>query len=149
VASKVAGVAGATGVLTSEQKNVLKRRIKWIIKRAARFCPDLEERVERYIYKLFKNVCREIDPSVECSFSGIILSDDYGYYDVLREEYLLKKPEWVEYRVHYQWLCFDVKRGTRVYTYCRRVVMHFINMRLIDIVLAIEDPSAIRKYIHE
>jgi len=95
----VAGVAGAAGVLASEQKSALKRRIKWIIKRAAEFCPGLEERVEHYI--LFKNVCREIDPGVECSFRGIILSDDYGYYDVLREEYLLKEPEPVEYSVHY------------------------------------------------
>ena len=146
---KVDGVTGATGVLTSEQKNVLKQRVKWIIKRAARFCPDLEERVERYIYKLFNNACREIDPSVECSFRGIILSDDYGYYGVLHEEYLLEEPELIEYSVHYQWLCFDVKRDTRIYTYCRRVVMHFISIRLIDIVLAIEDPSAVRKYMRE
>jgi len=149
VVDKVDSVAGATGVLTSEQKSVLKRRVKRIIKRAARFCPGLEERVERYIYKLFKNMCREIDPSVECSFRGIILSDDYGYYDVLHEEYLLEEPELVEYRVHYQWLCFDVKRGTRVYTYCRRVVMHFLHAGLIDVVLAIENPSAICKYVRE
>jgi len=142
-------VASDVGVLTSEQKSVLKRRIRRIIKRAARFCPGLEERVERYIYKLFKNACREIDPSVECSFRGIILSDDYGYYDVLHEEYLLERPVLVEYSVHYQWLCFDVKRGSRVYTYCRRVVMHFIRMRLIYVVLAIEDPSTVRKYVRE
>jgi hypothetical protein len=128
-------------VLTDEQKSMLKRKVRWIIRRAARFCPDLEERVERYIYKLFKNVCREIDPEVECEFRGIVLCDDYGYYDVLREEYLLKRPEPVEYRVHYQWLCFDVKRGKRVYTYCRRVVLHLINTRLIYIVLAIEPPT--------
>jgi hypothetical protein len=145
----VAGVAGVVSVLTSEQKNVLKRRIEWIIKRAARFCPGLEERVERYIYKLFKNVCREIDPGVECDFRGIILSDDYGYYDVLHEEHLLEKPELVEYSVHYQWLCFDVKRGRRVYTYCRRVVMHFLRTGLIYVILAIEDPSATHKYVHE
>jgi hypothetical protein len=143
------GVAGATGVLTNEQKSALKQRIKWIIKRAAQLCPGLEPRIEGYIYKLFKNVCREIDPGVECGFRGIILSDDYGYYDVLREEYLLKEPELVEYSVHYQWLCFDVKRGRRVYTYCRRVVMHLIRAGLIYVVLAIEDPSAISKYARE
>jgi hypothetical protein len=149
VVDSVDGVAGATGVLTSEQKNVLKRKIRQIIKRAAQLCPGLEPRIEGYIDKAFRNVCREIDPDVECDFGGIILSDDYGYYDVLHEEYLLEEPELVEYRVHYQWLCFDVKRGTRVYTYCRRVVMHFIRMCLIYIVLAIEDPSAARKYMRE
>ncbi len=145
----MAGVAPTTGVLTSEQKDALKRRIKRIIESAARLCPCLEERVERYIYKLFKNVCREIDPGVECRFSGIVLSDDYGFYDVLHEEHLLKRPVLVDYRVHYQWLCFDVKRGSRVYTYCRRAVMHFLHAGLVDVVLAIEDPSAISKYVRE
>jgi hypothetical protein len=149
VVDKVAGATGGASVLTSEQKSVLKRRIKRIIKRASRLCPCLEERVERYIYKLFKNVCREIDPSVECGFRGIILSDDYGYYDVLHEEHLLKRPVLVDYSVHYQWLCFDVKRGSRVYTYCRRIVMHFLHAGLVDVVLAIEDPPAVSKYVHE
>ena len=125
-------------VLDEKQKRVLKRRIKRIIRDASRFCPSLEERVEGYIHKLFKNACREIDPSLECEFRGIILCDDYGYYDVLHEEYLLKRPGIVEYRVHHQWLCFDAKRGSRVYTHCRKVFIHLVRIGLLYVVLAIE-----------